>query len=139
MTSFYASLLLYGNFSILILVYLHLLKIKKLVGFQLGMNIAVIAGGLFAMSTGIVLIYEYPLQFVSMTIIAATLGMITGGLFGTLFDYQTMLTGYANGLMSGIMAPMVGAAAKQSLPFLAFIEVLFILSLIGIALVPRRF
>jgi formate hydrogenlyase subunit 3/multisubunit Na+/H+ antiporter MnhD subunit len=53
-----------------------------------------------------------------------------GSLFGALFDYQTLLTGYANGLMMGMMAPMVGAAAKNSIVFLVFIEIVFIVSLI---------
>lgn len=112
------------------LTYLYLFKIRKLIGFQLGMNISNMAGGFLAIVTGVILIYQFPLQFVLVTIISTIIGMLAGALIGGLFDYQTLLTGYANGLMMGIMAPMVGAAAKNSIQFLTFIELVFVVSLI---------
>ncbi|MGM8212695.1 hypothetical protein ACLIBH_07860 [Virgibacillus sp. W0430] len=122
-------LLLYGNFSVAVFVYLYLLKIKRLIGFQLGMNITMIVGGFLSIATGIILIYQFPFHYVVVTFISTFTGMAVGSIFGALFDYQTILTGYANGLMMGIMAPMVGAAAKSSLLFLLFIEGLFLLSM----------
>lgn len=122
--------LLFGNILLIGLIYLYLLKIRKLIGFQLGMNISNMAGGFLAIVTGVILIYQFPLQFVWVTVISTITGMLAGALIGGLFDYQTLLTGYANGLMMGIMAPMVGAAAKNSIHFLTFIELVFVVSLI---------
>ncbi|MGO4886395.1 hypothetical protein ACJ2A9_01440 [Anaerobacillus sp. MEB173] len=122
--------LLYGNLVLIGFIYVYLYKLRKLIGFQLGMNISMLVGGFGAIVTGIILIYQFPLKFVLITIISTMLGMLIGGLFGGLFDYQTLLTGYINGLMMGIMAPMVGAAANNSILFLSFIESVFLFSLI---------
>lgn len=122
--------ILYVNIICISLAYIYLFKIRKLIGFQLGMNIAVIIGGFFSIVAGIVLIYEFPFHFTLITIICTLTGMLLGSLFGALFDFQTLLTGYVNGLMMGIMAPMVGAAAKQSMPFLYFSEIVFMISIV---------
>jgi hypothetical protein len=121
---------LYGNLIFAGFIYYYLFQIRSLIGFQLGMNIAIMAGGFLAISTGIILIYQFPFHFAWITIITTVVGLITGILFGALFDYQTMLTGYANGIMMGIMSPMVGAAAKNSMEFLYFVEGMFVLSFI---------
>lgn len=125
----YFGYLLYGNLLFILAAYLYLFKIRKLIGFQLGMNISIMAGGFIAIATGVILIYQFPFQFVFVTFASTIVGMLVGGLFGALFDYQTMLTGYSNGLMMGIMAPMVGAAAKNSMLFLGFIEVVLVISI----------
>ena len=125
----YLGYVLYGNIVLTAVTYLYLFKLRKLIGFQLGMNIANMAGGFFAIVTGVILIYQFPLKFVMITILVTIVGMLVGALFGGLFDYQTLMTGYTNGLMMGIMAPMVGAAAKNSLIFLTFIELIFLISL----------
>ncbi|MCM3664965.1 hypothetical protein M3204_11150 [Mesobacillus subterraneus] len=90
------------------------------------MNIAMVAAGGMALGTGIISINLYPLYFLETTLFAVVIGSITGILFGNLFDYQTLLTGYINGLMMGIMAPMVGAAASEGILFLIMIEVFII-------------
>lgn len=103
--------------------FFYVFKDKHLIGFQLGMNISMIAGGMLSISTGIILISLFPLQFTWITISTALLGMLTGAAFGALFDYQTVLTGWANGLMTGLMAPMVGAVMDGSDLFLWVIEI----------------
>lgn len=120
--------ILYGNIVLLLFIYQYLFKRRRLIGFQLGMNISMIVGGMFAITSGVILIYQFPLHFVTVTVISTFIGIIIGSIFGGLFDYQTLLTGYMNGLMMGIMAPMVGAAAKNSFPFLLLLESIFIMS-----------
>ncbi|MBM6618203.1 hypothetical protein JR050_11090 [Bacillus sp. RD4P76] len=132
------SVLLFINFILLSFLFLYLSKIRKLIGFQLGMNITMMAGGFFSISAGVILIYQYPLKFVYVTIGTTVIGMVIGAIFGSLFDYQTLLTGYINGLMMGVMAPMIGAVAQNNLIFLGFIEVLFISSTILISLSAKR-
>lgn len=134
----YLGFLLYGNLLLLAITYLYLFHIRKLIGFQLGMNITNMAGGFIAIVTGVILIYQFPLQFVAVTIVTTVVGMIVGTLFGGLFDYQTLLTGYGNGLMMGLMAPMIGAVAKNSVIFLFFLEGIFILSLLLFVLSARH-
>ncbi|WP_058951440.1 hypothetical protein [Oceanobacillus picturae] len=132
------GLLLYGNLVLIVILYLYLNKIRKLIGFQLGMNISMLIGGFGAISTGVLLIYQFPLKFVIVTMITAVVGMLFGAIFGALFDYQTFLTGYINGLMMGMMAPMVGAAANNSVHFLLFIEVVFLFSLVLVFLSAKN-
>ncbi|WP_456276900.1 hypothetical protein [Bacillus sp. AK128] len=116
------GLFLYANLIFTILLFLYIYKCRRLIGFQLGMNISMIAGGMIAISTGVLLIAQFPLQFAPVTIATSILGMIVGSAFGLLFDYQTMLTGWANGLMMGLMAPMIGAVTDGSTLFLWFME-----------------
>jgi hypothetical protein len=115
------------NLTTACIAYLFLYPRRNLIGFHLGMNIAMAAGGGLALGTGVILINLFPLHFIEVIISTALLGMVAGGLFGALFDYQSVLTGYINGLMMGIMSPMVGAAASEGPMFILFIE-LFILS-----------
>jgi hypothetical protein len=115
------------NFLSAYVLYIYLYYRRKQIGFHLGMNIAMVAGGGMALGTGIIFINLYPLFFLEATLFAVIIGSLTGIFFGSLFDYQTLLTGYINGLMMGIMAPMVGAAASEGFLFFIIIEV-FILS-----------
>lgn len=128
------GIILYVNVTILALSYFYIYKHRKLIGFQLGMNISIVMGGMIAIAMGVLLIYQFPFQFVSITIISTLTGITVGSLFGGLFDYQTLLTGYGNGLMMGIMAPMVGAAANNSTIFIYFIEGAYVLSMILVLL-----
>ncbi|WP_174732330.1 hypothetical protein [Mesobacillus harenae] len=116
-----------ANLALACTAYFFLYPRRKRIGFHLGMNIAMTAGGGLALGTGVILINVLPLHYKEVTIAAALTGIIAGALFGALFDYQTILSGYINGLMMGLMAPMVGAAASEGPLFIIFIE-LFITS-----------
>ncbi|MEK3888019.1 hypothetical protein [Bacillus sp. FSL K6-3431] len=121
--------LLCVNILFIGLTYLRLYSKRKQIGLHLGMSIANLSGGFVAIITGIILIYQFPLKFVIITIITTFVGMLIGGLFGGLFNHQALLTGFINGLMMGIMAPMIGAAAQNSFIFLAFLELIFFLNM----------
>lgn len=115
------SLLIF-QFLLAAVTYRFLYRRRKLIGFHLGMNIAMVAGGGMALGTGVLLIYEFPFYYMEVTVIAALTGMLVGSLFGGMFDSQTLLTGYISGLMTGMMAPMIGAAASYSIPFAIMME-----------------
>lgn len=121
--------LFYGNVVFTVGLYVYLLKTNKQTRLLYGTNLATIFGGFIAIISGVILIYQFPFQYVTVTIITTMIGMFIGALFGALYSYETLLTGYANGVMMGIMSPMIGAAAKNSIAFLVFLEVLFIFSL----------
>ncbi len=131
------GLFLYGNLILTVMLFMYIFRIRRLIGFQLGMNISMIAGGMVAITTGVLLIAQFPLQFAPVTIVTAILGMVVGGVFGALFDYQTMLTGWANGLMMGLMAPMVGAVTDGSSLFLWFMELALIVAYSFVAISAR--
>ena len=122
------GMFLYVNFVVAVIAYFYLYKRRKRIGFHLGMNIAMVAGGGLAIGAGVILIHLFPLHYVEVTITATVTGIVVGSLFGALFDYQTLLTGYINGLMMGIMAPMAGAAASNSVFFILSLEVFIISS-----------
>ncbi len=130
MENLHIGLLFYGNFVITALVYLYLLKNKKLIGFQLGMNISMVIGGMVAVNSGVLLITQFPFSYTIVTIISAVIGIVIGGVVGALFDYQTFLTGYVNGLMMGIMAPMIGGVVQSNIFFIIFIELLLLSSIV---------
>ncbi|MEH7885772.1 hypothetical protein V7654_15840 [Bacillus sp. JJ1609] len=115
------------NFLSAYVLYIYLYNRRKQIGFHFGMNIAMVAGGGMALGTGVIFINLYPMYFLEATLFAVVIGSLTGIFFGNLFDYQTLLTGYINGLMMGIMAPMIGVAASEGILFLLMIE-LFIIS-----------
>ncbi|AXI10098.1 hypothetical protein CUC15_14680 [Oceanobacillus zhaokaii] len=125
MDGIYTDLFFYGNFLLAAILYYYLYRIRKLIGFQLGMNIAMVIGGMIAVASGILLISQYPFHYTEITIVSTLIGMIVGGAFGAMFDYQTFLTGFTNGLMIGIMAPMIGAVIDNNSTFILFIEFLF--------------
>ncbi len=138
MTHSLVGVLLYTNILVVGWLYFHIRKIRKLIGFQLGMNIAMVVGGLAALSTGILLILQFPLYFTPVTIVSTFVGMSIGTLFGLLFDYQTALTGFTNGVFMGVMAPMIGALIETYISFIIFLESLLIVSLVLVMISIRR-
>jgi hypothetical protein len=134
----YLLILFVSNILLTACLYVYVFKNSRLIGFQLGMNISIIAGGFTAVSTGIVLIMIYPFFYTSVTILSVLIGLIAGGAFGLLFDYQTALTGYVNGLMMGLMGPMVGALIDDQLMFLLFLELLLASAYSAVLLSVRR-
>lgn len=131
-------LVLYVNVVLFVLLYSYVYRRRRIIGFQLGMNIAMVAGGLLALTSGILLIFQYPFHFTWITILATIIGMLSGALFGALFDYQTMLTGLVNGMMLGLMAPMLGAIINDPFFFMIVLEVLVFFMLIILTVSIRR-
>lgn len=128
---------LYLNMVVIGLVYFFFYKKRKLIGFHLGMNIAMVTGSSAAIGTGVILINMFPFQFLLITVCSTVTGMLVGSVFGGLVDYQTLLTGNVNGLSMGIMAPMVGSAASGEV-FVLFIEVCIFASLLLLIVYSRN-
>jgi hypothetical protein len=118
--------------------YLYLREIKKLIGFQLGMNISIVMGGMIALLSGVLLILQYPFHFTLVTVISTLSGLLTGALFGRLFDYQTFVTGLTNGIILGLMSPMIGTVIEMPSLFIWFIHGFFVLSLFTIFISIKR-
>jgi hypothetical protein len=114
------------NFLSAYILYIFLYNRRKRIGYHLGMNLTMVASGGLALGTGIIFINLYPFYFLEATLFSVIIGCLAGVLFGNLFDYQTLLTGFITGLMMGIMAPMVGAAALEGVMYLIMIEVFII-------------
>jgi hypothetical protein len=131
-------LILYINLVLFALLYVYVHLHRRLVGFHLGMNIAMALGGMVALSTGIFLIFQYPFHFTAITMVATLGGMGAGALFGALFDYQTMLTGLINGMMMGIMAPMLGAILTDPYFFTVVLEVFICLIIVALFAAVKR-
>lgn len=131
-------ILIYTDICIALCFYVYLLRIKKRAGFQLGMNISIVMGGMTAMLAGVLLISQYPFHFTLITIISTLIGLGIGALFGLLFDYQTFVTGFTNGMVIGIMSPMIGTVIEMPFVFILFIHGLFALCLLTISISIRR-
>ena len=129
---------MYVDICILFGFYLYLRRIKKLIGFQLGMNISIVMGGMIALLSGVLLILQFPFHFTLITIISTLAGLLAGALFGLLFDYQTFVTGLTNGIVVGLMSPMIGTVIEMPSLFVWFIHGFFVLSLLTIFISIRR-
>lgn len=101
---------------------------RHLISYHMGMNLAMVSGGVIGMTTGIVLGDLFPTHYALVTIIGTLLAIFAGIVFGALVDYQTLITGVASGIMSGLMGPMVGVMAGQSLALILFCSLLVYLS-----------
>ncbi|MFS0577111.1 hypothetical protein AB1K83_15845 [Sporosarcina sp. 179-K 3D1 HS] len=112
--------------------YLYVRNIKKRIGFQLGMNMSMVMGGMMAMLSGVLLILQFPFHFTYITMLSSLIGMGTGAIFGLLFDYQTFVTGLTNGAIVGLMAPMIGTVIEMPGIFVWSLHILFAISLVVI-------
>ncbi|WP_233549429.1 hypothetical protein [Lysinibacillus yapensis] len=102
-------------FLVCVVSYLFLRKMRYLISYHLGMNLAMTASGIMGIAVGTLLGYAFPAHYTVITIFATILAMGIGALFGALVDYQTLLSGVSNGLMAGIMGPMIGVVADLML------------------------
>lgn len=131
-------LFLYIDVCLIFGFYMYLQRIKKLIGFQLGMNISVVMGGMVSLLFGVLLILQFPFHFTLITIISTLAGMMAGASFGLLFDYQTFVTGLTNGMLIGLMSPMIGTVVEMPIVFVWFMHIFFVLSLITIFVSIKR-
>ena len=121
--------LLYADICLIIGFYMYIRKMRKLIGFHLGMNMSMVMGGMAAFLFGIMLITHMPFHFTYITLLSAIIGGTVGAWFGLLIDYQTFVTGLTNGLIVGLMAPMIGTVMEMQMLFIWFLHAFFIGSL----------
>ncbi|MFS0689359.1 hypothetical protein AB1K89_08960 [Sporosarcina sp. 179-K 8C2 HS] len=125
-------LFIYVDSCLFLIFYLYVRRIKKRIGFQLGMNVSIVMGGMMAMLTGVLFILQFPFHFTYITMLSALIGMGAGAVFGKLFDYQTFVTGLTNGAVVGLMAPMIGTVVEMPGLFVWGLHILFAISMIVI-------
>ncbi|RFU61438.1 hypothetical protein [Peribacillus glennii] len=99
--------------------YFYLRKSRNLISYHFGMNIAMTSSGVMGISCGIILGNQFPLFFSEVTFLTLLIAISAGAIFGSLVDYQTLVTGVSNGIMAGIMGPMLGLAAELPLLVIA--------------------
>jgi len=138
MTEWMVVLLMYVDIWIALVFYGYLRSVKKLIGFQLGMNISVVMGGMTALLSGVLLIQQYPFHFTLVTVISTLAGLASGALFGLLFDYQTFVTGLTNGVIVGLMSPMIGTVIEMPALFIWFMHGFFVICLVTIVISIKR-
>ena len=99
-----------------------LFKLKSLISYHLGMNIAMTTSGVMGISIGTILGFAFPAHYTLITILTTILAIVIGAIFGALVDYQTLLSGVSSGIMAGRMGPMIGVVADFGL--IAFCTIL---------------
>lgn len=119
-------IMFFSYFVIAAVAYIYLRKSRYLISYHFGMNIAMTSSGVMGISCGTVLAHQFPLYYSGVTIAATLIAMLIGIWFGSLVDYQTLLTGASSGIMAGVMGPMLGVAAD--LVLLVFVTLLVFLS-----------
>ncbi|MCM3782135.1 hypothetical protein M3231_04065 [Neobacillus mesonae] len=110
--------------------FIYLKKLKNLIGYHLGMNISMTISTVSALSFGALWGFQYPQHAGWVTIFATIAAMVIGLIFGTLVDYQTIVTGVTSGMMAGLMGPMIVMHSPDPVPLLLFCLFLFFFSII---------
>jgi hypothetical protein len=108
-------LIFVSYFIVCFVSYTFLFKIKNLIGYHLGMNLAMSSSGVMGIAVGTILGYAFPAHYTAITIVTTVIAMLIGAIFGALVDYQTLLSGISSGVMAGIMGPMIGVVADLGL------------------------
>ncbi|MFP3917348.1 hypothetical protein U5N28_05990 [Lysinibacillus telephonicus] len=115
-------IILISYFLVCSISYTFLKKLKYLISYHLGMNIAMTSSGVMGIAIGTLLGYAFPAHYTTITIATTLIAILIGAIFGALVDYQTLLSGVSSGLMAGIMGPMIGVVAD--LPLITFCTIL---------------
>lgn len=109
--SLFFGVILISYFVVCFATFTFLYKIKFLISYHLGMNIAMLSSGVMGLAIGAILGNAFPSHYTLVTITATVIAVIIGAIFGALVDYQTLLSGVSGGIMAGIMGPMLGVMA----------------------------
>ncbi|MBM7580494.1 hypothetical protein [Jeotgalibacillus terrae] len=131
------AILLFLHFMIIAVFLIRFFALRDQTGFHLGMNITMITGGFTGLITGAVLIDYFPFYFIAMTILSAVTGACVGAVNGLFYDSQSALTGLSNGLMMGLMGPMLGAAGDFSMIAVVLEAACIILMIFALSAVPK--
>ncbi|MFD2700574.1 hypothetical protein ACFSVM_08830 [Paenibacillus shunpengii] len=110
--------------------FVYLRKLRNLIGYHLGMNISMTISTVSALSLGALWGFQFPQYSGWVTILATIAAMLIGLIFGTLVDYQTIVTGMTSGMMAGLMGPMIVLHSNTPVPLLLFCLFLFFFSII---------
>lgn len=105
--------------------YMHLRKLRNLIGYHLGMNISMTVSTVSAIAFGGLWGLQFPYYATWVTIIVTIFSMVVGMFFGALVDYQTIVTGVSGGIMAGLMSPMIVMHSQHPVPILIFCIFLF--------------
>lgn len=114
------------NFLSAYILYIYLYNRRMYIDLHLGRNITMVAAAGLALGTGLIFINLYPLHFLEAALLSVIIGGLSGILFGNLFNFKTILTGYLIGLIMGFTAPMAGTAASEGIWYLLTIEIIII-------------
>ncbi|AJS58834.1 hypothetical protein [Paenibacillus sp. IHBB 10380] len=107
-----------------LIAYIYLNKLRKIIGYHLGMNIAMTTSGVYGLAIGAVLGAQYHQSSSVVTIATTLLAVLIGVLFGSLIDYQTLVAGVTSGIMSGLMGPMLGMHSNDPMLIAVFCTIL---------------
>ncbi|SDH72274.1 hypothetical protein SAMN05192534_11028 [Alteribacillus persepolensis] len=116
-----------GNILLIVALYmyLHERKDKRHHSSSFIMNAVMTPVTVFSLCSGFLFTYIHPGYVIETSIAAGVLGIGCGLLYGSLFSFDSAMVGACNGLMAGIMAPMLGEMAGRSPFLLLFTQLLF--------------
>ncbi len=118
--------------------YYYLYRRKKSMGLSLGMNTAMAMTVFFSLFLSYVLMEKFPFYYVQILCVTTLTTMLVGGLFGWLKDEQTIITGLANGVMMGLMAPMAAGISLYDKEVFYLLQILFLCTIISLSFERKR-
>jgi hypothetical protein len=118
--------------------YYYLYRRKKSMGLSLGMNTAMAMTVFFSLFLSYVLMEKFPFYYVQILCVTTLTTMLVGGLFGRLKDEQTIITGLANGVMMGLMAPMAAGISLYDKEVFYLLQILFLCTIISLSFERKR-
>lgn len=118
--------------------YYYLYRRKKSMGLSLGMNTAMAMTLFFSLFLSYLLMEKFPFHYVQIICVTTLSTMLVGGVFGGLKDEQTIITGLANGVMMGLMAPMAAGISLYDKEVFYLLQILFLSTIISLSLERKR-
>ncbi|MGG3797905.1 hypothetical protein [Metabacillus fastidiosus] len=103
---------LIGNFMLNgivgILLYLLVMKKKKIFADRYGMVVAMCGSGVLSLHLAMLTVFLIPDYFIIQVLFTLGIGAFIGKKFGSLMKYQSLLSGLFHGIIGGIMGMMLG-------------------------------
>lgn len=93
--------------------YLLMYKKRKLFTDRYGMIMAMCSSGIVSMNLAMLLQFLFPANPAHLAILSTSLGGAIGIVFGSLVKFQSLLAGFSQGALSGMMGSMLGAVVKN--------------------------
>ncbi|WP_077214717.1 hypothetical protein [Bacillus dakarensis] len=112
MTMFLISLLCLNSF-IGFMIYKIFYKKRKLYDDRFGMIMAMSCSGILSLNLSMIVQFLFPENFSIVMIISVIVCGLIGVLFGSLVKFQSLLAGFFNGIVGGLMGNMLGLVIKD--------------------------
>jgi hypothetical protein len=98
-----------GGLTIYIIMY----KKRKVLSDHFGMIMATCSSGILSFNIAMLIYFLFPLHLSYISFVTTMIGGLIGILFGSLVKFQSLLSGFFQGVVGGMMGTMLSAAIQN--------------------------